>query len=190
MGADSARQAAVFLDRDGTVIEDAEYLRSPDQVVMLPGAVKALKALQDAGFLLIMVTNQSGVGRGMFTLQEVERVHVHLKELLGQEGVRLDAIYVAPEAPGQPVHGRKPEPTFLFEARDALGIDLARSYMVGDKAADVECGRRAGLVESILVRTGKGAGTEAAMQARGDQVIVVDDLEAAARWILARGKVR
>src|SRR6266566_2769751 len=99
---------AVFLDRDGTIIEEKEYLRDPDQVAIFPGAPAALKRLQSAGFKLFIVSNQSGVGRGYFTLADVEKVNQHLVREFGPEGVRFEKIYVAPEAPDTPSRGRKP----------------------------------------------------------------------------------
>lgn len=148
--------AAVFLDRDGTIIKEKEYLRDPAQVELLPGALAGLKRLGEAGFRLVLVTNQSGVGRGYFTLEDVEQVHARLVLELAQGGVRLEKIYVAPEAPDQPSRGRKPSPQFLFDARDEFGLDLARSYVIGDKLLDLECGWNAGVKRSILVRTGYG----------------------------------
>src|SRR5687768_379909 len=105
---------AVFLDRDGTLIADKDYLSRPDEVELIPGVGSALKSLKDAGFVLFMVTNQSGVGRGRFTMKDVHRVHEHLCELFAKDGVRFEEIYVAPEAPDQPSRGRKPSPQFLF----------------------------------------------------------------------------
>src|SRR5512133_1038021 len=99
---------AVFLDRDGTLIEEAHYLSRPEQVVVFPGAGAALKQLQEAGFKLFLVTNQSGVGRGYFTLADVEAVHARLTAELGAAGAGFEKIYVAPEAPDQPSRGRKP----------------------------------------------------------------------------------
>src|SRR5262245_14026051 len=104
---------AVFLDRDGTIIEDRNYLSRPEKVAILPGAAAALKQLQTAGFKLFIVSNQSGVGRGYFTLADVEMVNNHLCRELAQEGVTFEKIYVAPEAPDAPSRGRKPSPRFL-----------------------------------------------------------------------------
>jgi D-glycero-D-manno-heptose 1,7-bisphosphate phosphatase len=177
---------AVFLDRDGTIIEERNYLKDPEQVVLLPGAARALKRLQDAGFLLILVTNQSGVGRGYFTMDDVRRVQSRLDELLARDGVKLAEVYVAPEAPEQPSRGRKPSPQFLFDARDKFGLDLAASFMVGDKAIDLECGWNAGVRASILVRTGYGAQQERQWQTVPARTRVMDDLPAAAEWILAQ----
>jgi D-glycero-D-manno-heptose 1,7-bisphosphate phosphatase len=173
---------AVFLDRDGTLIEDKDYLHRPEEVIIYPGVGLALKRLQNAGFKLFIVTNQSGVGRGMFPIEDVHNVHEHLCRELAKDGVRIEKIYIAPEAPDAPSRGRKPSPQFLLDARDEAGIDLAQSYMVGDKLIDLECGRNAGLKKSILVRTGYGA----KMEMNGDlkNAVVVDDLPRAAEWIL------
>src|SRR5882757_1614293 len=123
---------AVFLDRDGTLIEERNYLCRPEDVAIFPGAGAALKRLQDSGFKLFIVSNQSGVGRGYFTLADVEKVNRHLGGVFAQGGVRFEKIYVAPEAPDQPSRGRKPSPQFLFDARDEFQIDLSRSYLIGD----------------------------------------------------------
>lgn len=177
-------KAAVFFDRDGTLIEDKDYLSRPEDLIMIPGAATALKSLQDAGFWLFMVTNQSGIGRGYFTMAEVDRIHEHLASFLNKEGVRLQKIYVAPEAPGAPSHGRKPSPQFLFDAREEFGIDLASSYMVGDKSIDLECGWNAAVRKSVLVRTGHGAHAEQEHAAAMARAVVVDDISTAATWIL------
>jgi D-glycero-D-manno-heptose 1,7-bisphosphate phosphatase len=176
---------AVFLDRDGTLIEDKDYLHQPEEVVLFPGAVAALKKLQDAGFKLFLITNQSGVGRGYFTLADVEKVHAHLANELARDGVKFEKIYIAPEAPEQPSRGRKPSPQFLFDARDEFGIDLSQSYMIGDKLIDLECGWNAGVKKSILVRTGYGKEME---QEAGDKIsraIVVESLADGMDWIIA-----
>src|SRR6266704_253381 len=144
--------AAVFLDRDGTLIVDKDYLSRPEEVVMLAGVGDALRKLQRAGFKLFVVSNQSGVGRGYFTMAEVEKVNERICDELSKGGVRFEKIYVAPEAPGQPSRGRKPSPQFLFDARDEFEMDLGQSYMIGDKLIDLECGWNAGVKGSILVR--------------------------------------
>jgi D-glycero-D-manno-heptose 1,7-bisphosphate phosphatase len=186
---------AIFLDRDGTIIEERNYLRRPEEVVVYPGAGAALKRLHTHGFKLFIVSNQSGVGRGYFTLEEVQQVNRHLLAELARDGAPLDKVYVAPEAPEMPSRGRKPSPRFLFDARDEFGVDLASSYMIGDKLIDLQCGWNAGVKRCILVRTGYGAETERACLgvASGEAwagtgqlaaAVVVDDLAAAAAWIL------
>lgn len=175
---------AVFLDRDGTLILERNYLHKPEQVEIFRGAATALKRLQDAGFLLFIVTNQSGVGRGYFTMADVEKVHAHLQGLLARDGVRIEKIYVAPEAPEQPSRGRKPSPQFLFDARDEFNLNLAESFMVGDKLIDLECGWNAGVKKSILVRTGYGAETGRESPEKLKAAIVSDTLASAGEWIL------
>jgi D-glycero-D-manno-heptose 1,7-bisphosphate phosphatase len=175
---------AVFLDRDGTLIEDRDYLHRPEEMVIFAGAVDALQRLQKAGFLLIMVTNQSGIGRGYFTLEDCQKVHRHLEAELAKSSVQLTKIYIAPEAPDRPSRGRKPSPRFLFDARDEFGIDLAQSYFVGDKLIDLECGWNAKVKKSILVRTGYGAEFEASHPEIVTRAAVVEDMGAAADWIL------
>jgi D-glycero-D-manno-heptose 1,7-bisphosphate phosphatase len=175
---------AVFIDRDGTLIEEREYLSRPEQVALFPGAAEALVQLREAGFRLFMITNQSGVGRGYFTLTDVEKVHEHLSAELARAGVVFEKIYVAPEAPDQPSRGRKPSPQFLFDARDEFGINLAESYMIGDKLIDLECGWNGGVKKCLLVRTGYGAELERLSHVRLGAAEVVDDLPAATTWIL------
>jgi D-glycero-D-manno-heptose 1,7-bisphosphate phosphatase len=168
------------------MIEDKDYLHKPEEVVIYPGAIDACKRLADAGFKLIIVTNQSGVGRGYFTLADVEKVHEHLAAEFRKGGVSFEKIYIAPEHPDAPSRGRKPSPQFLFDARDEFGLDLAESYIIGDKLIDLECGWNAGTKQSILVRTGYGKKFEQKNPELITRAAVVDDLSAAAHWILAR----
>ncbi len=175
---------AVFLDRDGTLIAEANYLHRPDQVQIFPATPIGLKKLCAAGYKLFIVSNQSGVGRGYFTMADVDAVNAHMAAELARGGIRFDAIYIAPEAPGQPSRGRKPSPQFLFDARDEFGVDLARSFLVGDKVIDLECGWNAGVRKSILVRTGYGAEVERDEPETISRAVVVDDLDGAAEWIL------
>lgn len=179
---------AVFLDRDGTLIQEENYLSRPEQVRLLPGVPGALKSLQRAGFKLFMVTNQSGIGRGFFTAEDLARVHEHLFGLFAPHGITFDHVYVAPEAPGMPSRWRKPSPDALFDARDRFNVELGSSYFIGDKWIDLECGRQAGVRKSLLVRSGYGGQTEAEYAGRLGDVTVVDDLPAAAEWILAQGE--
>jgi D-glycero-D-manno-heptose 1,7-bisphosphate phosphatase len=175
---------AIFIDRDGTLIFDKEYLHKPEEVEFCPGSIEALRRATDAGFVLVMVTNQSGVGRGYFTMEDVHNVHAYIERELAHDGVRLLGIFIAPEAPEMPSRGRKPSPEFLFDARDEFGIDLARSFLVGDKMSDVQCGWNAGVQKSILVRTGEGRKTEAKERERLQDAVIVDDLAAGIDWIL------
>ena len=176
--------AGVFLDRDGTLIVERHYLKDPAEVALFAGAGQALRRLQTAGFRLFVVTNQSGIGRGYFTVEDMHRVNRRMRELLAADGVSLEGLYYAPEAPDQPSRGRKPSPQFLWDARDTEGVDLGKSYMVGDKLIDLECGWNAGVRRSLLVRTGYGVELEKAAPETLRRAVVVDDLGAAADWIL------
>jgi D-glycero-D-manno-heptose 1,7-bisphosphate phosphatase len=176
---------AVFLDRDGTLIVEKNYLHKPEEVELFPGAGAALKKLADAGFKLIIVTNQSGIGRGYYTLADAERVNARVAAELAGDGVRIEKFYIAPEAPEQPSRGRKPSPQFLFDARDEFDLNLAQSFIVGDKLIDLECGWNAGVKKSILVRTGYGAEEERKSPEMVSRAIAVNDLSGAAEWILS-----
>ncbi len=175
---------AVFLDRDGTIIEEKNYLSRIEEVEIFPGAAAALGRLCRAGFKLFIVSNQSGVGRGYFTLAQVEKVTDHILREFDRERVRFEKVYIAPEAPDAPSRGRKPSPQFLLDARDEFGVDLAQSYMIGDKLIDLECGWNAGVKKCLLVRTGYGAELERTTAGKLAAAVVVDDLPAAAHWIL------
>jgi D-glycero-D-manno-heptose 1,7-bisphosphate phosphatase len=177
---------AVFLDRDGTLITERGYLGDPARVEVLSEVGPALKRLQDNGYLLIIVTNQSGIGRGYYSLADMERVNARLFELLATDGVHVQKIYFAPEAPDQPSRGRKPSPQFLFDARDEFGIDLSQSYMIGDKLIDLQCGWNAQVKATLLVRTGYGAQTEQELGDLKPEAIVANDMVQAAEWILSQ----
>ena len=176
---------AVFLDRDGTLIAEKHYLHRPEEVQLFPGVGKALETLSKNGYELFIVTNQSGVGRGYFSIEDVHRVHNHILELLKLDGVSFRQIYIAPEAPDQPSRGRKPSPQFLFDARGAFGINLERSYMIGDKLVDLEAGWNAGTRKSILVRTGYGKRLEEENPRLMERAWIVDDIPAAVGRILS-----
>ncbi len=175
---------AVFLDRDGVLNEDLGYIHRIEDFRLFAGTGRALRRLHEAGYLLFLVTNQSGIGRGYFTLDAMERLHGFLESELRPHGVRLSRIYFAPEAPDQPSRGRKPSPRFLLDARDEFGVDLSQSYMIGDKLADLECGWNAGVRRSLLVRTGYGAQVERDAPDKLGRAVVVDDLSSAVAWIL------
>lgn len=180
----TAAARAVFLDRDGTLNTEKEYLSNPDLLELYPGVGPALRRLQDAGFVLIIVTNQSGIGRGYYTEVDMHAVNRRLESLLARDSVAFRRIYFAPEAPEQPSRGRKPSPQFLLDARDEFGLDLARSFMIGDKLIDLECGWNAGVERSILVRTGYGRKVEAAHPDLAQRAWIADDVTAAAARIL------
>jgi len=135
---------AVFLDRDGTLIEDVGYPRDPEAVRLLDGAPEALAALRRAGFALVVVSNQSGIGRGLVSREEADAVHARFVRELRARGVELDDVRYCPHAPEEACACRKPAAGLLLDSARELGLDLERSFMVGDKPADVEAGRTAG----------------------------------------------
>ena len=143
--------AAVFIDRDGTIIEDADYCSHPRQVKVFPGVPEALRRLKSKQFKLIVITNQSGIGRGFFTVDEYRSVESEVSRQLGH-GL-IDATYFCPDVPGQNSSHRKPSPGMILQAKQEHQIDLTRSFFIGDKEIDVECGRNAGL-RTIRVQTG------------------------------------
>lgn len=173
---------AAFLDRDGTLIVERAYLAEPDAVELLPGVIDGLRALRAAGYLLIVITNQSGLARGLFTFADYEAVRTRLDALLAEGGVALDDVYVCPHHPD--ITGacdcRKPATALYRLAAHEHGIDLARSAFIGDKGSDVEPAVTLGGT-GILVRTGHGAAHEAAVP---PQVRVVDDFAAAVRTLV------
>ncbi len=178
---------AVFLDRDGTLVVERGYLCRPEDVELIPGAARALRKLAGAGFLRVVVTNQSGVARGYFGPGAVAEVHGAIRGLLRAEGADVDGWYVCPHHPEftGPCECRKPGTGLLERAARELGIDLARSWVVGDKVSDVELARRAGC-RAALVRTGYGRQAEAELAASGRLPgIVADHLEEAVERILA-----
>lgn len=135
---------AIFLDRDGTLIEDAKYLSKVEQVKLLPGAAAAVKAWNEAGWLVILITNQSGVARGFFPESRVGEVNAHLLNLLEAEGAKLDAIYYCPHGPDDGCECRKPKPGMILQAAREHDVELSGSVMIGDKADDVLAGEAAG----------------------------------------------
>ena len=170
---------AVFLDRDGTLMEEVDYCRDPEKVRIFPGVPDALRALRAAGFRTLLVTNQSGIGRGKILPSEYEAVHRRLLELLGPD--TLDGWYMCPDTPDAASLRRKPAPGMLLEAAGEWGLDLESCWMIGDKAIDVACARAAGAA-GILVKTGYGAREDVS-----GAVYTAEDVPDAVRWILARG---
>ena len=168
--------SAVFIDRDGTIMQDADYCSDPQQVKIFPRVVEALRRLKSKGFKVIIITNQSGIGRGFFTLEQYRAVEAEVLRQLG-DGL-IDATYFCPDFPGQHSSCRKPAPGMIVEATREHQIDLARSFLIGDKEIDAECGRNAGL-RTIRVRTGFDRETAGSM---ADWI--AEDLPAAVEIIL------
>jgi D-glycero-D-manno-heptose 1,7-bisphosphate phosphatase len=187
---------AVFIDRDGTLSEEVGYVNHPKRLRLLAGSGEAVRLLNRAGLPAVVITNQSGVARGYFSEEVLHAVNAELLAQLKAQGAFLDGLYVCPHHPreGKPPYRtrcdcRKPKPGLLLRAARELGLDLAASYMVGDKIADVAVGRRA-RVTSILVLTGYGLGEWEYRRPHGrwKPDHVAEDLLGAVRWILARSR--
>jgi histidinol-phosphate phosphatase family protein len=179
-----AARRAVFLDRDGTLVRETGYLSDPDALELLPGVPRALRNLVEADVPLVVVSNQSGVGRGLFREADVHAVMARLRERLRVHGVELAGIYFCPHRPDQGCPCRKPRAGLLQRAADDLNLSLAGSVMIGDKRIDAAAGRAAG-GRGVLVRTGYGREEEARADLAGappDRVC--DDLGAAVAWWL------
>ena len=143
---------ALFLDRDGTLMIDTGYVRDPNDVVLLPGVVDGLRAARELGFELVVVSNQSGVARGLISQAQLAAVQGRLEELLRIEGVSLDLVSFCQHGPDDACGCRKPRPGMLLEAADARGIDLTQSVMVGDSPRDVAAGHEAGCTTIFIGR--------------------------------------
>src|SRR6202030_1009440 len=176
MTSNSPKLPAVFVDRDGTLMHDADYCSRPDQVKIFDGATDALRQLKEAGYKVIVITNQSGIGRGFFTENDYRAVEAEVSRQLG-DGL-IDATYFCPDAPGNPSKCRKPAPGMVLQAAREHDIDLSRSFLIGNKEIDAECAHNAG-VRAIRVRTGFDKTTD-----RSCADWRAEDLPAAAEIIL------
>lgn len=176
---------AVFMDRDGTICEEVGFLNDLSKLRLIEGSAEAIKLINHSGMKAVVVTNQSGVGRGFFTEDFVNNVHEKLKEFLRKEGAFLDGIYYCPHLPDVGCRCRKPETGMMQRASEELDIDLKKSYVIGDKAIDIEFAHRAG-AKGVMVKTGYG-GKEFRVQSsefRTAPDYVADNLLDAVRWIL------
>ena len=183
---------AVFLDRDGTIIEEVGYLDRAERVELYPWSIDAIRAFNRAGLAVVMVTNQSGIARGFFTEAVVDEVHRHMAEILAEGGAHIDAYYYCPHHPDGKVAGyaqacdcRKPGRGLVDRAVREFGVDPARSFVVGDRWIDVALGRAIG-AGAVLVRTGYGRSEEKKRPGDLAADAVVDNLIAAASWMLGR----
>jgi D-glycero-D-manno-heptose 1,7-bisphosphate phosphatase len=183
----TAQRPAVFLDRDGTLIEHVSYLCDPALVRFLPGATEALKKLRRAGFAVVLVTNQSAIGRGMLTENRLEQIHTEMRRQLAACGTTIDGIYYCPVAPVSDDRSlvehpdRKPGPGMLLRAAADLHLDLAASWMVGDLVSDVWAGLNAGCRSILLESVETSPGDVKALEGRA---LILRDLSAAAAAIL------
>jgi D-glycero-D-manno-heptose 1,7-bisphosphate phosphatase len=181
---------AVFLDRDGTVLEEAGYLDRLERLVFFPFAIDAIRLLNRGGFAVVVTTNQSGIGRGMYKEEFVLRAHEVVDAAVTAGGGRIDGYYYCPHHPDAEIEEyrlrcecRKPGPGMMQRAASDLQLDLAGSFAVGDKLSDLQAAAAAGAT-GILVRTGYGRSSERALRPGIEPAVVVDDLIAAAAWIL------
>jgi len=177
----------IFLDRDGVINFDSpDYIKSWEEVAFLPGSLEAVAALTRAGFHLILITNQSVIGRGMVAPEVLADMHRRMQQAIAAAGGKLFDIFYCPHHPDEGCDCRKPEPGMIFMAKARYGIDLLRSMMIGDNVKDVACGQNAGCGATILVRTGSGAQAEKALaQKQMTPTAVAEDLQAAAQLILS-----
>jgi D-glycero-D-manno-heptose 1,7-bisphosphate phosphatase len=180
----------VFLDRDGTVIEEVGYLDRPDRLTLYPWTTVAIRALNQAGLRVVLVTNQSGIARGFFSEARVDEIHAHLGGLLEAGGARIDAYYYCPHHPDGKIAEyaracgcRKPQPGLVERAVRDLAVNPKRSFVVGDRWLDIGLARAVG-ARAVLVRTGYGSSEEHTPPAGVAADAVVDNLVAAASWIL------
>ena len=187
---------AVFFDRDGTLNEEVGYVDSLDRFRLYPFAARAVRAVKDAGMLAVVLTNQSGVGRGLFDEEVVANVHRRLTSEMAQAGATLDAIYYCPHHPSAEVERyrlecdcRKPSPGMMQQASAQFGIQLEESFVIGDRYLDVEMAQRAG-ASGILVRTGFGVSEWEMFQAKGapQPDYVAENVLAAVEWVLQQLK--
>jgi histidinol-phosphate phosphatase family protein len=175
-----SQKRCVLLDRDGTLIEERNYITDAEQVELIPGVVKGLRRLNEMGLRLVVITNQSALGRGYLDEAGLNAIHEKVQALLGAEGIRLDAIYYCPHKPDDGCSCRKPGSGLVERAAKELSFDARESFVIGDKASDIEMGRNVGAT-TLLVCTGYGAQVAADGTARPDYV--VNDLWAATEVI-------
>jgi D-glycero-D-manno-heptose 1,7-bisphosphate phosphatase len=179
----------LFLDRDGVINADRpDYVRRPEEFVFLPGSLEALARLTAAGVTLVVVTNQSGVGRGLMTAAALERIHRRLCRTVARHGGRIAAIYACTHAPEEGCACRKPEPGLVLQACRELGVAPGRTCLVGDSRRDILCARSAGCAAAVLVATGHGLEARAELARCGERAdYQAVDLLAAAQWLMRRG---
>lgn len=183
-------RAAAFIDRDGVINRELGHVHRVEDFELLPGVVEGLARLQAAGMVLVVVTNQAGIAKGLYDEAQYQRLTGHMRGLLADRGVRLAGVYHCPHHPKATVAAyrqvcecRKPAPGLLLQAAADLGLDLAASVLVGDKRSDIEAGRAAGVGRCVLVESGHAVPPEDAAAADA----CLPDLDAAARWLTGNG---
>lgn len=175
-----------FLDRDGVINHDSpDYIRELSEFHLLSRSLDALKLLFENGWSVIVITNQSVIGRGLTSLAGLERIHAHLKNRVADGGGRIADIFFCPHRPDEDCRCRKPKPEMIWKAAKKYGIDLSTAVMVGDRTKDIQCGQNAGCGQTILVRTGAGQMTEKELsQTDLKPSRIADDLYDAVQWIV------
>jgi D-glycero-D-manno-heptose 1,7-bisphosphate phosphatase len=190
-------QSAIFIDRDGTINEDIGYVSRPEELIVYPWAAQAIRLINDAGLKAIIITNQSGIARGLYTEETLGAIHNRLRDELARDGARIDAVYYCPHHPkfGDERYRcececRKPQPGMLRAAAREHGVDLSGSFMIGDKASDINLATGAG-ARGVLVMTGYGRQTlESISRWPCEPAIIAENLLEAVRQILAMHEAR
>ncbi len=179
-------EKVIFLDRDGVInVDSSEYIKCWEEFEFLPGSLEAMADLSRAGYRLILITNQSIIGRGMVPPAVLEDIHQRMRQAVEAAGAKIWDIFFCPHRPDEGCDCRKPEPGMIFQAKTRHGIDLLQSVMIGDNAKDVKCALNAGCGATLLVQTGCGPRAQKTLAAQGIQpTAVVADLKAAAHLIL------
>jgi histidinol-phosphate phosphatase family protein len=173
--------SAIFLDRDGVIIENkADYVRSWDDVVFYPNALEGLACLHQTEYKIVLITNQSAVGRGLISLKDLNDINQQLVKTIEREGGYVDAVYYCPHLPEENCSCRKPKPGLIIRAAEEMNIDLNYSFLIGDAVSDLQAGLAAGVSELILVRTGRGRDQEKLLsQVASNKIMVFDNLRTA-----------
>ena len=175
---------AVFLDRDGVLNENrSDYVKSWDEFVFLPNIFAPLRRLAQNHVAIVVISNQSAIGRGIVEVETVESIHEQMRLEIQHQGGRIDGVYYCPHHPDDGCNCRKPRPGLLLQAAEELHLDLKSSYLIGDAVSDVEAALAAG-VHPIMVRTGRGMQQEPLLRSKWRTISVVDNLEEAVEWIL------
>lgn len=182
----ASMRPAAFIDRDGVINRERHYVHRIEDFELLPGVAEGLGMLRDQGYVLVVVTNQAGIARGLYSEQDFQQLTAHMHRVLNDAGASVDAVYHCPHHPtagqgdlARACSCRKPEPGMLLQAASDLQLDLRRSVLIGDKGSDIQAGRRAGLASCVLVRSGHAVTEE---DVRGSDACV-DGLLEAAQWL-------
>lgn len=176
---DREKKPAIFLDRDGVIIVEKNFLKDPEEIEFYPGAIEALKAIGDE-YIKIVISNQSGVARGYFTSADVEKINTHISSILKMSGISIDAWYFCPHGPDDNCQCRKPRPGMIMKAEEKFNINIPNSWIIGDKSTDIEAGKAAG-INTILVKTGYGGSEPGASDIASDYL--ASDIGEAIKYI-------